>query len=77
MPQKRRTLSSGFSQYQHDPFAGRLARDGMTEGTATAASTGSVASPFSGKLSCVVSKIHPLHDRLKSNQDYFSGTSCP
>jgi hypothetical protein len=28
LPQKRRTLSSGFSQYQHDPFGGRLRRAG-------------------------------------------------
>ena len=60
LPQKRRTLSSGFSQYQHEPFAGRLARDGIPGvATATAASTGSAASPLSGKLSCVVSKIYP------------------
>jgi hypothetical protein len=26
LPQKRRTLSSGFSQYQHDPFGGSICR---------------------------------------------------
>jgi hypothetical protein len=26
LPQKRRTLSSGFSQYQHDPFGGNIWR---------------------------------------------------
>jgi hypothetical protein len=59
LPQKRRTLSSGFSQYQHDPLAGRLSREGMAP-AATAAMGGSAGNPLSGKLSCVVSKIHPL-----------------
>ncbi|MEW7848389.1 hypothetical protein AB2N08_06780 [Massilia aurea] len=52
LPQNRRTLSSGFSQYQHDPLAGRLARLGMAL-TAAAAETdgGSKGRPLSGKLS--------------------------
>ena len=61
LPQKRRTLSSGFSQYQHDPLAGRLARVGMPDAlAATLASGGSTGRALSGKLSCVVSKFHPL-----------------
>jgi hypothetical protein len=57
LPQKRRTLSSGFSQYQHDPLAGRLWREGV--GGATAATIGSAAAFLSGKLSCIVSTIPP------------------
>jgi hypothetical protein len=57
LPQKRRTLSSGFSQYQHDPFGGRLWRE-RTGNSGGAAGASALAS-FSGKLSCTVPKISP------------------
>jgi hypothetical protein len=58
LPQNRRTLSRGFSQYQHDPLGGNVKRDGKAPpGTLT---SGSDATLLSGKLSCIVSKIHPL-----------------
>jgi hypothetical protein len=60
LPQKRFTLSSGLSQYQQAPLAGRLARVGIPDALAAPAARGSTGSPLSGKLSCVVSKIHPL-----------------
>jgi hypothetical protein len=56
LPQKRRTLSSGFSQYQHEPLAGRLWREGIGRAVATA---GSGVAVLSGKLSCIVSTIPP------------------
>jgi hypothetical protein len=59
LPQNRRTLSSGFSQYQHEPFGGKVKRDGSAP-PATLTSGGSDATLLSGKLSCIVSKIHPL-----------------
>jgi hypothetical protein len=49
LPQKRRTLSSGFSQYQHDPFGGRLWR-GRNGGSGGATDASALAS-LSGKLS--------------------------
>jgi hypothetical protein len=58
LPQKRRTLSSGFSQYQHEPLAGKLWR-GRT-GADGATACGSAVALLFGKLSCIVSKIHPL-----------------
>jgi hypothetical protein len=57
LPQKRRTLSSGFSQYQQDPLAGRLRRVGIAR-TAVAVIGSAITLSF-GKLSCIVSKIHP------------------
>ncbi|MEW6373202.1 MAG: hypothetical protein AB1584_19950 [Pseudomonadota bacterium] len=56
-PQKRRTLSSGFSQYQQEPLAGKLRRVGMVR--AADAANGSAITLSFGKLSCIVSKIHP------------------
>ena len=60
LPQKRRTLSSGFSQYQHDPFGGRLwrGRSGGNGGATVASASVSVS--LSGKLSCTVPKIPPF-----------------
>ena len=49
LPQKRRTLSSGFSQYQHEPFGGRLWR-GRSGGNGGATDASALAS-LSGKLS--------------------------
>lgn len=66
LPQKRRTLSSGFSQYQHDPLAGRLSRDGS--GRRAPSTGGSTAIPLSGKLSCIVSKVHPLPGNTSSDK---------
>jgi len=61
LPQKRRTLSSGLSQYQHAPFGGRLCRAGAGVGAAlNAAATGSTDTLVSGTLSCIVSKVTPL-----------------
>jgi hypothetical protein len=60
LPQKRRTLSSGFSQYQHEPLGGRLARAGTGAALLEAAATGSTGTLLSGTLSCIVSKITPL-----------------
>ena len=51
LPQKRRTLSSGLSQYQQAPLGGRLRRVGKG---------GSTGTLLSGKDSCVVSKLTPL-----------------
>jgi len=81
LPQKRRTLSSGFSQYQHDPLGGRLARagaaaDAVPEAAIETALGGSTVSPLSEKFSRVVSKIHPLIQQPEFRQDYFSGTPC-
>jgi hypothetical protein len=73
LPQKRRTLSSGFSQYQHEPLAGKLWRD--RTGANGGASDVAVSASLSGKLSCIVSTIHPSHQRYIEvlQQDYFSG----
>jgi hypothetical protein len=60
LPQKRRTLSSGFSQYQHAPLGGKARRVGTGVPVIDAATSGSTAAPLSGKLSCVVSKVTPL-----------------
>jgi len=61
LPQKRRTLSSGLSQYQHAPFGGRLMRAGAGVGAALSeAATGSTDTLVSGTLSCIVSKVTPL-----------------
>lgn len=67
LPQKRRTLSSGLSQYQHAPLGGRLKRAGtaavpaaVATDAATDAATRGSGTLWSGKLSCVVSKITPL-----------------
>jgi hypothetical protein len=63
LPQKRRTLSSGLSQYQHAPFGGRLSRAGagVVAGAALiAAAIGSTDALLSGTLSCIVSKVTPL-----------------
>jgi len=57
LPQKRRTLSSGFSQYQHEPLGGKLRRVGLA--CAATAAIGSAITPSTGKLSCIVSKITP------------------
>ena len=58
LPQKRRTLSTGLSQYQHEPFGGKLTRDGRD----CAAAAGSASeSPLSFiTLFSIVSKVHPL-----------------
>ena len=74
LPQKRRTLSTGLSQYQHDPFGGRLTRDGLA--CTLAAGIASDAAPLSLTLSCIVSKVYPLpatHQVVK--QYYFSEIS--
>jgi hypothetical protein len=60
LPQKRRTLSSGFSQYQHEPLGGRLARAGTAAALLEAAAIGSTGTLLSGTLSCIVSKVTPL-----------------
>jgi hypothetical protein len=66
LPQKRRTLSTGFSQYQHEPLGGRLSRVGRACPAADAAlvGIGSGAAMLSFiTLSCIVSKVHlqPQH----------------
>jgi hypothetical protein len=72
LPQKRRTLSSGFSQYQHEPLGGRLWRVGTdaplidaaietaAEAAAEATTSGSMGALLSAELSCIVSKLTPL-----------------
>jgi hypothetical protein len=65
LPQKRRTLSTGLSQYQHEPFGGRLTREGLA---CTAAAGGdSEAAPSFITLSCIVSKVHSLRQHVKSS----------
>jgi len=51
LPQKRRTLSSGFSQYQHEPLGGRLRRAGTGVALIEAATIGSTGTLVSGTLS--------------------------
>jgi hypothetical protein len=65
LPQKRRTLSTGFSQYQHDPFGGKLRRVGRP-GVALAASGSPDALSFI-TLSCIVSKVYPHRQHIKSS----------
>jgi hypothetical protein len=57
LPQKRRTLSSGFSQYQQEPLGGKLRRVGLACAAAAAATMGSAIAVSPVKLSCIVSKI--------------------
>jgi len=57
LPQKRRTLSTGFSQYQQDPLGGKLRRVGRAWAAAAAAAMGSAIAVSPAKLSCIVSKI--------------------
>lgn len=71
LPQKRRTASSGFSQYQHEPLGGKLCREGIAR--AAPATSGSAAPFLSGKLSCIDSTIYPLPGCTSQKQDYFSG----
>jgi len=55
LPQKRRTLSSGFSQYQHEPFGGsdwRLLAGVDDAGKAL----------WLGGSSCLGSTVFPLTD---------------
>jgi hypothetical protein len=55
LPQKRRTLSRGFSQYQQEPFGGN---DCLVRGAATCA--GNALSVVG--LSCVGSTMFPFRD---------------
>lgn len=74
LPQNRRTLSSGFSQYQHEPFGGKLWRG---RGGANGGADASMLASSSGKLSCTVPKIPPFVQQRAYvlQQDYFSGIS--
>jgi hypothetical protein len=64
LPQKRRTLSSGFSQYQQEPFGGKLWRAG--KGRAATVAIGSAGAFWSGKLSCIVSTNPSYRQHVKS-----------
>ena len=67
LPQKRRTLSTGLSQYQHDPFGGRLTRDGLV--CTPVAGIASDAAPLLITLSCIVSKVPPYRQYIKSSSN--------
>jgi hypothetical protein len=62
LPQKRFTLSSGFSQYQHDPFGGNVCRG--RGGAAMAGIIGGIIAAPSAACSWVVSMIFPFQTHI-------------
>jgi hypothetical protein len=77
LPQKRRTLSSGLSQYQHDPLGGKACR--LSDGAALSAGAVLVIVSLSCALSdpgsTLCTPFLATGVALVGKQDYVSETS--